>query len=188
MVQPTKRNLPRRPVDWTREVAQRTSEEPSRIDEDLVLAHQFEAEGPKQSLLAIFLDIPEQSPREYELPIFSRVIGGLVLDRTRDGDFDDPDRLAVWIHDRSRENDSRPHNGTMKLPEFYQALLKTVTSHSLLCPIGTKTVDSQSRNAPTDQVSSEIRRCNDQSCGHQEDVGFISSFNLCRECARRLIV
>ncbi|KAF6806267.1 hypothetical protein CSOJ01_08926 [Colletotrichum sojae] len=110
---------PRRQFDWNRPTA-RYLEDP-RFIEAVLLDRQDNnpEESGNETLLEIFLDIPDFCrSSDYEHPIFDQFLTTSVLEKVRDGGFERPDNLSVWLHDTSHTSGLQLYNGAISLSEF----------------------------------------------------------------------
>ncbi|KXH49981.1 hypothetical protein CNYM01_12405 [Colletotrichum nymphaeae SA-01] len=103
--------------DWDRPLVSFEWEDSSYID-TLIEAH--DAAGTP---LELFLGIPEHSPRHnYEFPVLNSICPDSILLAIRQGTVIFPNKLVVWLHDRSLDNGVRSYNGVQSPRDFHQLL------------------------------------------------------------------
>ncbi|KAF6802195.1 hypothetical protein CMUS01_15432 [Colletotrichum musicola] len=115
-----KGTIPPRQFHWNRPITRNPDTIP-RIEAELIARKEYPEDSREQTLLQIFLDIPEFSPRlGYEYRPFDRFLGASILERASTGHFEHPNQLAVWLHDTSHTGGLRPYNGSVTLMDFFR--------------------------------------------------------------------
>lgn len=116
----TRRIVRRRPSPWKRTIT-RDPDSYSRIEAVLKEREEHPEDCSEQTLLDIFLDVPEFASRlHHKYSVFRQFFARSVFERARDGRFELPDEPAVWLHDTSHISGLQSYNGSISLMDFFR--------------------------------------------------------------------